>query len=74
MIWAMQRMKIPNIFTRLILSLLTKTTAQAQTASGLSPDLIRPQKGLPQGDPIAPILFDVVIDALFDIMVMKSSP
>ena len=66
--WAMRRMHIPAPFIRLILSLLTKTTTRVQTAHGVSEECIQLEKGVPQGDPIAPILFDIAIDALFDIL------
>ena len=66
--WAMRRMHIPAPFIRLILSLLTKTMTRVQTAHGVSEECIQLEKGVPQGDPIAPILFDIAIDALFDIL------
>jgi hypothetical protein len=66
--WAMRRMHIPAPFIRLILSLLTKTKTRVQTAHGVSEECIQLEKGVPQGDPIAPILFDIAIDALFDIL------
>ena len=66
--WAMQRMSIPNKFIRLILSMLLRTKTRIQTTHGLSRISIHLEKGVPQGDPIAPILFNITIDALFDIL------
>jgi len=66
--WAMQRLKVPNSFIRLALSLLRSTHIRTQTAHGLSDEAIQFEKGVPQGDPIAPILFDIVIDALHELL------
>ena len=66
--WAMHRMCIPNHFTRLILSLLTSTTTRIQTAHGITTETAHIERGVPQGDPIAPILFNITIDALFELL------
>jgi hypothetical protein len=66
--WAMHRMRIPNHFTRLILSLLTNTTTRIQTAHGITTETAHIERGVPQGDPIAPILFNITIDALFELL------
>ena len=66
--WAMKRMQIPSHFVRMIMSLLTNTTTKIQTAHGLSEEAAEIHSGIPQGDPIAPILFNIVLDALFDLL------
>jgi hypothetical protein len=59
---------IVNPVIRLVISLLTNTHIRTQTAHGLSTESIKLEKGVPQGDPMAPIFFDIVIDALHDLL------
>ena len=62
---ALRRLSVPFPFIRLITSLLSSTELKFLTAFGLT-DGVKPSRSVPQGDPIAPLLFVITIDPLFD--------
>src|SRR5215213_11834933 len=60
---AMDRLKIPPIFTQLVLSLFTNRSNKVITADGLS-DPYKVQIGIDQGEVISPLLWVIYIDPL----------
>lgn len=60
---AMLRLKLPSAFVCLILDSLSAMTCQVRTNDGLAVQF-DVDKGLRQGDPLSPLLFDIVLDPL----------
>ena len=59
----LDRLSVPRRAIQLILSIVSSTTLRLQTHHGLT-DPIKPTQGIPQGDPLSPILFAIVLDPL----------
>lgn len=62
---AMHRLRMPAVFITLIEDSLVGLQSCVRTAYGVSP-LFEVQRSLRQGDPLAPLLFVVLMDALHD--------
>ena len=62
---ALRRIRLPDRFTRLIVDSLTGLSSRVRTAYGLSASF-DVQRSLRQGDPLAPLLFVILMDALHD--------
>jgi len=62
---AMRRLRMPQCFVDLVVNSLTGLTSCVRTAYGLS-DSLEVQRSLRQGDPLAPLLFVILMDALHD--------
>ena len=60
---AMKRLRMPDAFIRLVVNSLTGLTSRVRTAYGLS-ELFDVLRSLRQGDPLAPLLFVILMDAL----------
>jgi len=69
---AMNRLKIPSLFTKLVLSLFTNRSNRVITANGLS-DPYKVQIGIDQGEVISPLLWVIYIDPLL-IALNNSNP
>jgi len=62
---ALQRLRMPPAFVDLIQASLTGLTSRVRTAYGLSASF-PVQRSLRQGDPLAPLLFVILMDALHE--------
>jgi len=62
---ALQRLRMPPAFVALIQASLTGLTSRIRTAYGLSASF-PVQRSLRQGDPLAPLLFVILMDALHE--------
>ena len=62
---AMRRLRMPDAFIRLVVDSLTGLTSRVRTAYGLS-EVFDVLRSLRQGDPLAPLLFVILMDALHD--------
>jgi len=59
----LERLNLPRAFTKLVLSIVSSTTLRFQTHHGLT-EPIKPCLGIPQGDPLSPLLFAIALDPL----------
>ena len=62
---AMHRLRMPHSFVALVVDSLTGLTSRVRTAYGLS-ELFDVLRSLRQGDPLAPLLFVILMDGLHD--------
>src|SRR4029078_8682993 len=62
---ALHRIRLPHSFVALIVDSLTGLTSRVRTAYGLSAPF-DVERSLRQGDPLAPLLFVILMDALHD--------
>jgi exonuclease III/ribonuclease HI len=65
MIRALQRLRLPDSFVYLVLDSLTGLSSRVRTAYGLSRSF-SVERSLRQGDPLAPLLFVILLDALHE--------
>src|SRR5215213_5991860 len=71
---ALQRLRIPSLFIKLILSLFVNRSNRVITAHGLS-DPYKVQIGIDQGEVISPLLWVIYIDPLLTVLnASNSSP
>ena len=59
------RFNLPEAFIELVLSSMTEATSCVRTAGGLTKPFTR-QSSLTQGDPLAPIIYSLITDALHE--------
>jgi exonuclease III len=62
---ALRRLRMPELFVRLVVDSLTGLTSRVRTAYGLS-EAFAVLRSVRQGDPLAPLLFVCLLDALHD--------
>ena len=69
--YCLHRLHIPFQFIKLVINILKAPTARLRTELGdTEPVSIR--RGVPQGDPIAPLLFIIALDPLFDALSLST--